>query len=248
MEKVVIRDCTLIHGDCLEMLDEIAPGSVSCCFADPPYGIGYRGNHRKVMPKQEMLANDDKPRLDFVPPIVKTIKNGGAVYLCTRFDVAPLWATALTEAGVQVKNPIFWIKDTLGMGDTTGDRGNAVEIVLFAHKGRHLLRGKRVANAWPISHDPTTLHPTTKPCELVRRCILASSDPGDLILDPCVGSGTTAVACVLTGRRFLGAEIHGPYHDLACSRIEAAYRDVDSRLPGFEPFREYAMEQGSLFD
>ncbi len=248
MEKVVIRDCILYRGDCLEMLETIPPGSVSCCFGDPPYGIGYQGNHRKVMAKQEMLANDERPHLEMVPPIVRTVKDGGAIYLCTRFDVAPLWATALTEAGVQVKNPIFWIKDTLGMGDTTGDRGNAVEIVLFAHKGRHLLRGKRVANAWPIGHAEPTLHPTTKPVELVRRCILASSDPGDLILDPCVGSGTTAVACVLTGRRFLGAEIHGPYHDLACSRIEAAYRDVDSRLPGFEPFREYAMEQGSLFD
>lgn len=89
------------------------------------------------------------------------------------------------------------------------------------------------------------MHPTRKPAELMRRCILASSDPGDLILDPFFGSGSTAIACVLTGRRFLGAEIHGPYFNLACRRIEAAYRDVDSRLPGFEPV---AMEQGSLFD
>ncbi len=65
MEKVVIRDCILHRGGCLEM-----------------------------------LANDEKPRLDFVPPIVKTVKNGGAVYLCTRFDVALLWSNALTEAGL----------------------------------------------------------------------------------------------------------------------------------------------------
>ena len=80
----------------------------------------------------------------------------------------------------------------------------------------------------------------------MRRCILASSDPGDLILDPFLGSGSTAVACVLTGRRCIAAEIDERYFDLACERVTAAYRDVDSRLPGFEPA---AMEQqGSLFE
>ncbi|HBT78103.1 MAG TPA: hypothetical protein DEB39_14535, partial [Planctomycetaceae bacterium] len=67
MEKVVIRDCILYRGDCLEMLETIPPGSVSCCFGDPPYGIGYQGNHRKVMAKQEMLANDERPHLEMVP-------------------------------------------------------------------------------------------------------------------------------------------------------------------------------------
>ncbi len=189
-----------------------------------------------------MLANDDKPRLDFVPPIVKTVKNGGAIYLCTRFDVAPLWSNALTEAG---KNPIYWIKDNMSKGDLR-DRGNCVEIVLCAHVGRHLLRGKRVMNAWMIPRPEMLAHPTPKPIELVRRCIVASSDFGDLILDPFLGSGSTAVACVLTGRKCICCEIDSRYCDLACERIERAYREIDSRLPGFEPL---ALEQqGSLFE
>ena len=248
MEKTMcrkIRDCILYRGDCFEMLENISPGSIDCVWTDPPYGISYQGNHRKHMEKQEMLANDETPHLEFVPPIVRAVKDGGAIYLCTRFDVAQPWVDALTETGAEVKNPIYWIKDSVGLGDLTGDRGNAVEIVLFATLGRHLLRGKRTTNAWPIARAEPTLHPTTKPVELMRRCILGSSDPGDLILDPFSGSGSTAVACALTGRRFIGAEIHRPYFDLSCERIEAAYRDVDSRLPGFEPV---AMEQGSLFD
>lgn len=245
MEKTVILDCILHRGDCLEMLETVVPNSVAAAIVDPPYGIGFVPNSRKILAIPEMLANDETPHLEFVPPIVRAVKDGGAIYLCTRFDVAQPWVDALTETGAKVKNPIFWIKDSVGLGDLTGDRGNAVEIVLFATVGRHLLRGKRTANAWPIARAEPTLHPTTKPVELMRRCILASSDPGDLILDPFSGSGSTAVACVLTGRRFIGAEMHGPYFDLACDRIKTTYRDVDSRLPGFEPV---AMEQGSLFD
>lgn len=246
MKKVVIRDCTLFHGDCDEMLESIPPQSVDVVWTDPPYGISYVPNNRKVLEIPDMLANDDKPRLDFVPPIVRSVKDGGAIYLCTRHDVATLWSDALAEAGARVKNPIYWIKDNFSKGDLLGDRGNCVELVLFAHLGRHILRGQRTGNAWNIPRPEALLHPTPKPIELVRRCLQASSDFGDLILDPFLGSGATAVACVLTGRKFIGAEIHGPYFDLACERIEAAYRDIDSRLPGFDPV---ALEQqGSLFE
>jgi len=245
MKQIKIRDCTIYHGDCMEMFELLAPGSVDLAWTDPPYGIGYIALRRKILPIQDKLANDEKPHTEFVAPIVRTVKDGGAVYLCTRFDVSAQWVDALKETGVRVKNPIYWVKTLPSIGDCLGDRGNCVEIILFAHVGRHLLRGKREMNAWTISRPEGNGHPTPKPLELVRRCIQASSDPGDLILDPFLGSGTTAVACALTGRRFIGAEIDAAYFDLSCERIEQAYRDVDNRLPGFEPV---ACEQQQLFD
>jgi DNA modification methylase len=229
----------------MEVFESLAPGSVDLAWTDPPYGISFVPTHRKILAIPDKLTNDEKPHLEFVAPIVKTIKDSGAVYLCTRFDVAVQWVEALKATGVKVKNPIYWVKTLSSQGDLTGDRGNCVEIVLFAHVGRHRLRGKREMNAWTISRPEALDHPTPKPLELVRRCIQASSDPGDLVLDPFLGSGTTAVACALTGRRFLGCEIDDAYFDLSCERIEKAYRDVDSRLPGFDPL---ALEQGSLFE
>jgi len=246
MKQVQINDCTIIHGDCMEMLESLAPGSVDLCFTDPPYGISYVPRRRKILPIPDQLANDEKPHTEFVAPIVRTVKNSGAVYLCTRFDVSAQWVDALKETGVKVKNPIYWVKTLPSIGDTAGDRGNCVEIILFAHVGRHLLRGKRDVNAWTYSRPESNGHPTPKPIELVRRCIQASSDPGDLVLDPFLGSGTTAVACALTGRRFIGAEIDVGYFDLSCKRIEQAYQDVDNRLPGFEPHT--LEQQGSLFE
>jgi len=245
MKSTVIRNCMIFHGDCMEVLESLAPGSVDLAWTDPPYGIGFVPTHRKILAIPEKIANDEKPHLEFVPPIVNTVKDGGAVYLCTRFDVAAQWVDALKATGVKVKNPIYWVKTLPSQGDVIGDRGNCVEIVLFAHVGRHLLRGKREMNAWTISRPAAGDHPTPKPLELVRRCIQASSDPGDLVLDPFLGSGTTAVACALTGRRFIGCEIDDAYVNLSCERIEKAYRDVDNRLPGFDP--GVLERQGSLF-
>ena len=246
MKHVTIRDCTIYHGDCMEVLESLAPGSVDLAWTDPPYGIGFRPTHRKILAIPDKLANDEKPHTEFVAPIVKTVKDGGAVYLCTRFDVSAQWVDALKATGVKVKNPIYWVKTLPSQGDVFGDRGNCVEIILFASVGRHLLRGKREMNAWTISRPVVEhSHPTPKPIELVRRCIVASSDLGHLVLDPFAGSGSTAVACVQTGRRFIGAEIDQQYFDLTCEQIEQAYRDVENRLPGFEPV---AIEQLQLFD
>ena len=244
MKPTVIGNCEIYLGNCMELLETIAPGSVDLCWSDPPYGVRYLANSRKVLEIPEMLANDEKPHTEYVAPIVRCVKDGGAVYLCTRFDVAQPWVEALKDAGAKVKNPIFWIKDLGSQGDLAGDRSSAVEIVLFCAVGRHLLRGKRTNNAWMIPRPDVLLHPTPKPIELIRRCILASSDPGDLVLDPFVGSGSTAVACAQTGRRCICCEISPVYFDLACERIEKACRDVGNRLPGFDPV---ALEQQQLF-
>lgn len=63
------------------------------------------------------------------------------------------------------------------------------------------------------------LHPTQKPVELMKRLVLASTNPGDLVYDPCMGSGSTGVACIETGRRFLGNELDPDYFAAANARI-----------------------------
>ena len=227
------------------MIAELAPGSVDLCTSDPPYGINYYAGSRRVMSIPDVLANDEKPRVEYVPPIVRVVKSGGAIYLCTRIDVMPAWAAALENAGAKLKTPIFWDKCATTKGDLLGDYSNQIEIVLFSHVGRHLLRNGRPNNLWSIPRLAASEHPTVKPVELIKRCIINSSDVGDLVLDPFLGSGTTAVACILTGRRFIGAEINPKYFDMSCKRIERAYRDVDNRLPGFRPMED---EQKLLFN
>lgn len=145
------------------------------------------------------------------------------MYLATRFDAAPVWVDAIRAAGLALKTPIYWDKGNHTSGDLEGDFGAQVEIFIFSHKGRHKLRGRRLSNLWRIPRDPAGDHPTPKPVALMERMVACSTDPGQRVLDPFMGSGSTGVACANLGRRFVGIEIDGRYFDLACERIEAAY-------------------------
>jgi len=83
---------------------------------------------------------------------------------------------------------------------------------------------------WSMSEN--TNHPTQKPEKLIAKLILASSNPDDLIFDPFVGSGTTAVTAKKLGRRFIGIEREKEYAALACKRLEMA--EHNSSIQGFE--------------
>lgn len=146
------------------------------------------------------------------------------MYLATRFDVAAQWNDAVRAAGLTLKTPIFWDKGNHTSGDLEGDFGAQVEVFIFAHKGRHKLRGSRLANLWRIPRDPAGEHPTPKPVALMERMVACSTDSDGLVLDPFMGSGSTGVACMHLDRRFLGCEVEPRYFDIACRRIEDAQR------------------------
>jgi len=87
--------------------------------------------------------------------------------------------------------------------------------------------GKQMKSVWPILPPATQekefgKHPTQKPLELLRRILLASSNPGDLILDPFMGSGTTGVAAVQLKRKFVGIELDSIYINTAIKRLQQA--------------------------
>ncbi|EQD49032.1 DNA methylase N-4/N-6 domain protein, partial [mine drainage metagenome] len=153
-----------------------------------------------------------------------TLNDGGALYLATRFDVAAQWNAALKAAGLALKTPIYWDKGNHTSGDLEGDFGAQVEIFLFAHKGRHRLRGKRLSNLWHVPRDVAGDHPTPKPVTLLERMISCSTDSGMTVLDPFMGSGSSGVAALNLGRKFIGIEIERRWFDLSCERIEQANR------------------------
>lgn len=217
----VIGNATLYLGDCREILPT-AP-KVDVVATDPPYGIEYVSARRKCGPT-EMLANDDIAPIDAVADMASLLSDGGAMYLATRFDVSAQWSEAIRAAGLMLKTPIFWDKGNHTSGDLEGDFGAQVEIFLFAHKGRHKLRGRRLANLWRIPRDPASDHPTPKPVALMERIVAASTDIGGIVCDPFMGSGSTGVACAHLARRFIGCEIEQKYFDIACHRIEDAQR------------------------
>ena len=95
--------------------------------------------------------------------------------------------------------------------------------------------GRQMKSVWrmkaPAGAEKTHgRHPTQKPVELVERCLLASTNPGDLVLDPFLGSGTTGVVAARHGRRFVGIEMNADYLETARKRVVDEINETGSRF------------------
>jgi site-specific DNA-methyltransferase (adenine-specific) len=222
---------TLYHGDCLEVMRGIPDASVDAVVTDPPYGIGYASSRTTRMDGTPKVA-----RSDFGVDVLDTswlteahrlTRDGGALYVFTRWDVIGEWRDAIRAAGFTVRQRIVWDKRHWGMGDLRY-YGSQVEDVLFATKGAHaMLLPKREGNLWSVWkgevwRDGYEGHPTQKPVALMQKPIEASVSVGGVVLDPFMGVGTTGVACVNTDRDFIGIERDAGYFAIAQKRIEAA--------------------------
>ena len=219
MRVETIGNATLYLGDCIEIMPTLQ--KVDAVVTDPPYGISYVSARRK-QGETDPIANDQRAPVESVALMADSLIDGGCLYLATRYDVAAQWNDAVINAGLTMKTPIFWNKGNHTSGDLEGDYGAQVEIFIFAHKGRHTLRGRRLANLWHVPRDGASDHPTPKPVNLMERMISASTDAGAAVLDPFMGSGSTGVAATNLGRSFTGIEIESKYFDIACERIAAA--------------------------
>jgi len=193
----------LICANNLDVLPTLEAESVPLIITDPPYGIGYHSNRYKEKNPYAPVARDWNFQIGgFLQECTRILKDGGALYLFCRWDVAPLWIPHISGNGLKLKTAIAWVKDNWSAGDLKGCFGNQYEQILFIVKGRHLLRGKRWSNVWMFPRVPPAqmLMPTQKPVELLERAILSSSDEGDLVIDPFCGSSSAAVAALKTGR------------------------------------------------
>ncbi len=119
---------------------------------------------------------------------------------------------------------IVWEKDNHTAGDLIAQYGKKYEIIFYVNKGRCPIRGKRLPDIWRFNRVPVKkmVHQNQKPIELLEQCILKSSDPGAIIFDGFMGSGSTGVACMNTGRNFIGIELDPKYFEIASERIEEA--------------------------
>jgi len=194
---------------------------VNLILTDPPYGINFRSNSRTATSKFNKIQNDAVIDTAWIGQAVDRLEDGCAAYIATRWDVWPYWEQAVGEL-LHVKDCIVWFKPGGGMGDLKSGYSPSHEFLIYAIKGRHKLRGKRIGNVWSVPTDPpsTYEHPTQKPVALMLLAIQKSTDPGDLVLDPYMGSGTTLLAAKQAGRRAIGIEIEEKFCELAVRRLK----------------------------
>ena len=224
-DKEIMRLNTIYNEDCLEGMKRIPDESVDLVVTDPPYLINYKTNHRKNKNHRfnKPILNDNNPDVisDYIKDCYRIMKENTAMYIFCSFDKVDFFKQEL-EKYFNIKNMIVWVKNNHTAGDLKAQFGKKYELVFLVNKGRALFNGKRLTDVWNFNRivGKKQIHQNQKPIELIERCILKHSKDGDVVFDGFMGSGTTAIACLNTNRKYIGFELDETYHKLSLERIE----------------------------
>lgn len=231
---------TLVQGDCLEILPLVKAGIGAMVFADLPYGT--TGNKWDTVIPLAPLWDALYHATVSTAPLVFTASQPFTTTLAASnlplMRYAWVWNKMLAGNGILAKKqPLKIHEDVLvfsrephryapimrtgkarnkgGIKDSHGTFSGAEAPVVFNDQ----YYPTSIVEFSGAAMRSTRIHPTQKPVELVEYLIKTYTLPGDLVIDPTMGVGTTAVACVNTGRRCLGIELRPDYYELAVDRI-----------------------------
>ena len=240
---VTIGNATIYNGDCLEIMAGLP--QVDHVICDPPYEEHMHAAKRgvEIFGAAKRIRTDghaNPPPVDFssidgmrapVADHISRLCAGWALIFCTPEGVAP-WRDVVEASGARYKRACVWVKpDSAPQFNGQGPAmGAEMFVAAWCGSGHASWNGGGRRN---IFTHPTNdrqrdgRHPTEKPIPLMAELLHLFTNPGQTILDPFVGSGTTGVACARMGRKFIGIELDKKYFDIACERIERAYAQGD---------------------
>lgn len=233
----------IIHGDARDHMHKVKT-PIDCVITDPPYGIDFKSNMAKTKHGKEYtqkIEGDLDPHAavelfhKVMGCILPHLADEAEIYVFTAWYVLDIWMPAVKaltcldtdgyaapdlDHGIKLKQMLIWDKGYPGLGDLNGNWGCGHEVILYLKKGRRPVKYRRSAI---IAHDKIprsqNVHPTEKPVGLIRPLIEMSTDPGDLIIDPFSGSGSTSVAAQQLGRNSLAFEIDERYVKVGRERL-----------------------------
>ena len=243
---------TLYRGDCREVLPALPDGCADMILTDPPYGHNNNNNGDLIQrweaalgrppsggdsPQARPIANDGPEANDLARWMFeqspRLLARGGCCCCCCcgggpdpQFARWSLWM----DEHLDFKQMVVWDKGPMGMG---WHYRRSYETVLVGQKPGGPCRwfddSHKVENIIRPGHNgirkiipKATDHPTPKPVELAEHFVRLHADTGHAVLDPFMGAGWVGVACVRTGRKFIGIEIDPGYFDIAKRRIQHA--------------------------
>jgi DNA modification methylase len=223
-----LGDHRLICGDSTkaETYEALLAGDgVDMVFTDPPYNVNYANTPKdKMRGKNRAIMNDNLGEgfyqflLDAFTPMVRSSR--GAIYIAMSSSELDTLQAAFRKAGGKWSTFIIWAKNTFTLG--RADYQRQYEPILYGWKdgAKHYWCGARdQGDVWQIAKPRANdLHPTMKPVELVERAINNSSRPGETVMDPFGGSGTTLIAAERTGRQARLIELDPKYVDVIVRR------------------------------
>ena len=244
-----MSEARLILGDCLDILPTLATDSVDIVMTSPPYNTlptkyapsGLHGERKKGinhwLAKATNGYQDNRPEEEYQDWLCEVIRE------CCRVARGLVWVNhKVRYRDGQALHPARFLPFPI-YSEVIWNRGGSMALNCRRYAPSHEcllgfgqphwwnddLNGRM--SVWAINPQQSHDHPCPFPIEMARRPILSSCPPGGTVLDPFMGSGTTAIACIQTGRNFLGVEIDPAYHAIARKRLA----EVDGPLFPFEP-------------
>lgn len=239
----------LVQGDSLKVLKKLEPKSIDMIFADPPYflssdGISCSGGKMVSVNKGEwdkFIGIEEKHKFNrkWIKLCYEVLKDDGTIWISGTMHNIYSIGMALEQEGFKIINNITWKKLNPPPNISCRAFVHSTETILWAKKDikkakhkfnyslmRKLNDGKQMKDVWETSLTKPSekkygKHPTQKPIEILEKIILASTDEGDLILDPFNGSGTTGIVANRLNRKYIGIEKEKEYLDLTIRRKES---------------------------
>ena len=201
----------IICGDCLKIMKEIPNESVDLVLTDPPYGTktNQRGDSFMIGEFSNILPL-------VLPEIYRVLKPNGAFYCFTSWTQMSEWLLRFQQY-FKLQNLLIWDKKRHSGCYSPSSWQFTWEGIFFGIKGKRKIR--KYQKDVLISEEKGKRIAMQKPVDVVKKLIEASSDEGMVILDPFIGSGTTAVACKQLKRNFIGIEISPEYCKIANERL-----------------------------
>ena len=249
-----MSDIKILCGDSLDVMRDMDSESADLVIADPPYNLGKNyGNNI------DSLEFDDYMEFtrNWTTECQRILKSTGTIYVFMGFRfISWLYQILEKERRLLFVNWICW-HYTQGIGKTRGFSPRHDDILMFSkspnycfnlddvrvpqkyYRSINNMRGANPGDVWEFSHvhycnENRQSHPTQKPEGLVERMVLASSHPGDFVLDPFAGSGTTLRVCQQLDRHCTGIEINPEYVEMTRKRLSKPFQGFDSIDPRME--------------
>lgn len=239
----------LICGDAIEEMTKLPDKSVCLIVTDPPYNLNKNyGNNNDSLEFDEYLDFSRK----WLKEAKRVLTDDGTIYVFMGMRyISYIYSILEIELGMTFNSWITWYY-TQGIGKTKGFSPRHDDILMFTkhpkkfvfnlddirvpqkyYRSVNNMRGANPGNVWEFSHmhycnKNRKKHPTQKPEGLYERMVLASSDIGDKILDPFVGSGTLLRVCQQTDRNGIGIDINPEYIEMANERLAEPFMGFDS--------------------
>lgn len=239
-DPIVIGDCALYTGDCLEIMPTL--GGIDHIISDPPY----EDELHKAVGKFKILRNDNKAyysnelsSLGFeginatrTPVAAACVSaSSGWLILFTLAEGVRAWRDDIQAAGAKYDTCLAWVKPDASPRFNGQGAAHGFECAITAWCGAGHRRwnggGRRGVFTHCVNVGRQGEHPTEKPLPLMMDLVSLYTNPGDLVCDPFCGSGTTGVACARLGRRFIGIDTNPRWIELSRRRIDEVRRQPD---------------------